>query len=290
MSLGVLQLAIWSGDGEHTLQISWNSGKQRVVACRWHCGGLSRCTEFCDSCQSNSCGKPRCRLGQISLPGEKHEISTRRSHYGVQGTLLDATWLWWCTVYARRSQHKLTLLRFDVKPKKVTAEDGRTKAFSPAVCMARTRLSPKQLHIGTSFHPMNLPTMDLGWLCQIDDYWEPSKKSLWWVRACAFHCCCNWFTIVWFGVNYNCLFACFTMHRCWGELFQFSVHGIAQDSKMLDRLLGGESWNDVLLCFLVFPCFSHSWCSLLPSQCLRCLACRQFQAEDMTRITFQPTA
>lgn len=60
----------------------------------------------------------------------------------------------------------IDLLRFDVKPKKVTAEDGRTKAkFSPAVMdvMARTRLNPKDLHMASIWHilPMNLP-MNLG--------------------------------------------------------------------------------------------------------------------------------
>jgi len=71
-------------------------------------------------------------------------------------------------VYARLSRQKLhdvaiDLLRFDVKPKKVTAEDGRTKAkFSPAV-MARTCLNPKDLHMAGIWHilPMNLP-MNLG--------------------------------------------------------------------------------------------------------------------------------
>ena len=55
---------------------------------------------------------------------------------------------------------------------------------------------------------------------QIDDYWEPSKKSLWGVGTCAFQ-------LLMFGLwsRYPCRFC------------------IAEDSKMLDRLLGWESWK-----------------------------------------------
>ncbi len=63
-------------------------------------------------------------------------------------------------------------------------------------------------------------SMRYGWLWQIDDYWEPSKKSLWGVGTCAFQ-------LLMFGLwsRYPCRFC------------------IAEDSKMLDRLLGWESWK-----------------------------------------------
>ena len=59
-----------------------------------------------------------------------------------------------------------------MKPKKVTAEDGRTKAA----------LSPAE---PTPTCPCQKACAVTGKLClgQIDDYWEPSKKSLWGVRA-----------------------------------------------------------------------------------------------------------